>query len=1001
VRTLSIIAALALWLTNFQGSEAQCPSLTALNINGSPSTNICAPDGIELAVTGIQLPSGGQVQWFYSSSPAFNPRNGEGTLFETTPLPILPPPGSGSCATKCPDLLMLFVNSCNGTGAEPDNEFFVLNSGGGFLADDLQFELDPANSFPGGQDNSINIGTNPCRIRQPSATLISQLRTGACNAGNLIPAGPGTAIPPDALVVFFTSSSVTIDYDFGSFCASGRDVYVMQSNCNRTVGAFTNAASCASNNRIRTQALSIAGCPCRDVLSYDRCGMLNLDGEYVVDTGEPIASISNTGIRFNAGNPCASPDYEQFAKADTILYATLDIDSTNSPLCGGTIYIKTLVSPSDASCPQSVSNSVSLELNCPDFSIVDFPANVCSGDPVNIRLSGGSNAVYTWTVNQGTNVTGLSNGNSVFNSITQTPILTGTQPQTVTYTIRSGQGSCQSPPQQVLINVLPKPSASISGAPQFCTGSSTTLSVNAGNSNILWSTGAGTTSISVSSPGVYYVVVDNGTCRDSSGIVVTEVPQITPIITGDTLLCPGGTGSLQATLGFSSYLWNTGENGPQINVSVGGIYTVTVTQGACSGTGQIEVEVLPPLTGIEEIVSPPTCLGASDGQIEIKVNYPLPVTITWATGWDQFIYPNIQAGEYPYVLFYGNCGTGPSILMGDGPPLVLNLDVDNLGCDGAEGGVTVVNVFNNTGALTYALNGGNFQASSTFSPLPVGDYTIAVRNDLGCEASSNFSISGPLPLRANIATVPSGCEFDTEGSIQVISVDNAFGTVSYALNAGAFQTSPIFQGLSAGTYTLRLLDQSGCSADTVIDVRRSNLVSIILPDTIFVKQGTTITLRPQISGSDPQTSYFWSPSEGLTCDDCDKPSLTAFQNALYTLSIINGDGCSTSESVFISILPILRAYLPDAFSPNGDGINDRFYLLSDNEGLLVTSLEVFDRWGRKVFSVTNVPGTDPAFGWDGQVDGQDGPMDAYIYRATWLWPDGTSGEKVGSVLLVR
>jgi gliding motility-associated-like protein len=999
VRLFPIFLLLLLACSGNSQLQAQCPSLKDLNINGTLATSICTPDGVELAVSGAQLPSGGEVQWYFSTNPNFNPRAGQGTLFETSTLPTLPPPGS--CATKCPDLLMLFVNSCNGSGAEPDNEFFVLNSGGGFLASNLQFELDPANSFPGGQDNSINIGPSPCQIRQPSAALINNLRTGSCNNINLIPAGPGSFIPADAIVVFFTSSNVTINYDFSTFCESGRDVYIMQNACTRTVGAFTNAASCNANNRFRNQRLRIAGCPCEDQLNYDRCGLQNLDGEYVVDNGEAFASIDNGGIRRDALNPCASPDYEQFAKPDTVLYAVFDIDSTNSPLCGSTLYLKALATPSDPACPQAVSNSVTLEVLCPDFSILDFPASVCSGEPIEISLSAGGSTTYTWTVNQGANVSGLSGGSTSQNLISQTPILSGTQAQTVTYSIRAGTASCQSPPKEVVVQVLPKVSAAISGSAQFCTGSSTTLSVNAGNAAVTWSTGTTGNQITVSTPGTYYVITDNGTCRDSAGIVVTEVPQITPVITGDTLLCPGQTGSLQAAPGFNSYLWNTGANGPQINVTEAGIYTVTVTQGACSGTGQIEVDVLPPLTEIEEIVSPPSCRGASDGQIEIRVNYPLPVTITWATGWDQFIYPNVQAGEYPYVLSYGTCGTGPSLLVSEGPPLVANLDVDNLGCDGTEGGVTVVNVFNNAGTLSYALNGGNFQASNTFSPLAIGDYSLTVRNDLGCEVSTNFSISGPLPISANIATLPSGCDSDTEGRLEVVNVLNAFGTVSYAFNGGSFQEETVFEGLSAGDYSLSILDQSGCRADTLVTIRPSNIITISLPDTVFVKAGTEIDLSPLISGRDLQTTYSWSPTDGLNCSDCDKLFLTAFKDALYSLTVTNGDGCSSTKSTYISVLPVLRAYLPDAFSPNGDGLNDFFYMLSENEGLIVNSLQVFDRWGRTVFEVFNVPGKDARFGWNGTADGEPAPTDSYIYRATWSWPDGTTGERSGSVLLVR
>jgi gliding motility-associated-like protein len=93
--------------------------------------------------------------------------------------------------------------------------------------------------------------------------------------------------------------------------------------------------------------------------------------------------------------------------------------------------------------------------------------------------------------------------------------------------------------------------------------------------------------------------------------------------------------------------------------------------------------------------------------------------------------------------------------------------------------------------------------------------------------------------------------------------------------------------------------------------------------------------------------------------------------------------------------------IPGAFSPNGDGHNDIFYVIGGPIGSEVKEFAVFDRWGQRVFQAHDTAPDDPAFGWSGNIGGQPAPMGAYVYEIVIGLADGTQKLYRGTVMLVR
>jgi gliding motility-associated-like protein len=119
----------------------------------------------------------------------------------------------------------------------------------------------------------------------------------------------------------------------------------------------------------------------------------------------------------------------------------------------------------------------------------------------------------------------------------------------------------------------------------------------------------------------------------------------------------------------------------------------------------------------------------------------------------------------------------------------------------------------------------------------------------------------------------------------------------------------------------------------------------------------------------------------------------------YIVTVTGADGCQASDTVVVALIcEESRVRVPDAFTPNGDGRNDRFRILGIGE---VDHLVIYDRWGVKVFERDHFFTADPGSGWDGTLGGQPAPAGVYAYFAQFTCPVGGAFARQGTVVLIR
>lgn len=394
-------------------------------------------------------------------------------------------------------------------------------------------------------------------------------------------------------------------------------------------------------------------------------------------------------------------------------------------------------------------------------------------------------------------------------------------------------------------------------------------------------------------------------------------------------------------------------------------------------------------------------------------------------GSDNFVAAlDMQSGEsYALVIMnYSQTGQGFSINFGGtgtflGPKIDLSVDaVAEFECDktitftdSAVANVGQIVSWNwNFGA------GANPLSATTPGPHDViydsfGDKVAAltVESDAGCRVTKivNFFVEPccqDFPdLDVSAELTDNLCYGDSSGQILATGI---LGNppYQYSLDGMNFAPSPLFAGLPQGNYTVVVQDRKGC-VDSVE-------VTLVDPPKLVVDAGpdTTITLGDSVFISalySPQiydvVAQWIGHPDWVRCDTCLSSIFRPFRTTDYVIEVVNENGCVARDTLHFRVNIIRPFYAPNAFSPNGDGINDLFSLYSTGIAVDVDELMVFDRWGDMVYRDTHVPLNNPAAGWDGTFRGKPMNPGVYVWVAKVRYLDDEVVLFSGDVTLVK
>ncbi|MES2619662.1 MAG: gliding motility-associated C-terminal domain-containing protein [Bacteroidota bacterium] len=539
------------------------------------------------------------------------------------------------------------------------------------------------------------------------------------------------------------------------------------------------------------------------------------------------------------------------------------------------------------------------------------------------------------------------------------------------YTAQATDGSCSSGQSLSFSNAaqLPVPVASITGSLSYCTGGNTTLTAS-GGTGYAW-TDAGATNIGNTASvtviqGTYTVVVSNASgCTATASATVTELTSLSVTISGTLSYCPGANTTLTASGGIG-YIWSDAGSSttPSITVTAGNYSVTAADASGCTGTTSATVtEFSQPVINISGALS--YCAGGN-------------TTLT-------------AAGGASYVWNDAANSTTASITVTQGNYIVTGTDVNS--CTATANATVTENALptvNISGSLTYCVGGnttltasggvaylwsnGDITAAVTVTQ---GTYTVTATDANGCTGTTSAIVTESTSLSVNISGVLTYCP----GANTTLT---ASGGINYSWSNGAALAS---NTVMAGTYSVTATD-AGCSGSASAVVTEIATIPLNLGSDVTACEDSLIV----INAGSGYAGYVWSSGETTQ-------TIQPQSSGAYSVTAVDANTCSVSGSVNVAFRPCAvpaddLLFIPNAFSPNGDGNNDFFQVFGSN--IREVYIDVFNRWGEKIYSSQN-----QFTGWDGTYKGKALAMQVLVYRIKAVFLSGKVHDYKGSLTLLK
>lgn len=507
-----------------------------------------------------------------------------------------------------------------------------------------------------------------------------------------------------------------------------------------------------------------------------------------------------------------------------------------------------------------------------------------------------------------------------------------------------------------------------------------------------WSNGDTTRFTKITQPGTYWCTVDFGCSTYTDTIHLSPPKAIQPFDIKDTAIC--NINYVQhAPSGYNSYLWNDNSTTDSLHITAPGSYWVKVDNGC----GQHFTDTF--TVAISDTTKPPSPLP------DIFLCNENGETVTAASGFESYLWSTgdttqsiliTQSGTFT-LQAVNNCGAiYHDTFQVFNAITSINLGNDTMVCNAAMNLTlsipsSLTNILWSNGATTHSIivsTPGTYYVTAT-SPCGILSDTILITF---CQpkietinlSSQAICVGECIAVSAQYSNYPQSWLWSFDGGTP--STYNGQKPTQICYN-------------TVGNYNITLIASNAGGSDTIT----SSINVFPIPQgrfedtTINVPYKTPLYLQACAEGQ----HVYWYRGDTLVCNDCPVYSFEAkdWQSVYYCI-VENAEGICSDTCIYkVSVYDIPSdVYLPTAFSPNGDGLNEAFKVLTDNPNFLLHSLSVYNRWGQRIYYGTNDKG-----GWDGTYKGEKVEVGVYFWSLKYrmLGVDKDFFFRKGDVTVVR
>jgi gliding motility-associated-like protein len=429
----------------------------------------------------------------------------------------------------------------------------------------------------------------------------------------------------------------------------------------------------------------------------------------------------------------------------------------------------------------------------------------------------------------------------------------------------------------------------------------------------------------------------------------------------------------------------------------------------------------PPAISIQPDVQPVTCNGLADGRITLTPGGGVPpFTFQWVERpTTTNTIDNLTAGVYNALVTDSNGCTKTQIVELNQPAaLQLSLDTmsttPSVSCNGdSNGRITVT--YNSTDSInpvgpapfTWS-NNVAAPASPTALNLAPGTYSVTLTDAKGCTDTLSYTILEP---QAIVAIIPPPASPLCFGESTVLTIDTVYGgsgtglaDYTYQVNGNGLRFTPNQPAtVFAGLQIITIEDPEGCTLTDTLEITQPEEIQIVFdPAEVEVELGDSITLQPIINASISIDSFRWTPLDSLSAFDIESPTASPVRNTRYTLTVVDENGCRAVASILVDVDFNRNVYIPNAFSPNGNGPNDEFRVFTCNGVTNIKTAALFDRWGNQMSASKDLaPDCSGVKLWNGLFNGKMANPGVYVYVIEIEFLDGITQVYRGDVTLLR
>ncbi|MFQ5448115.1 MAG: gliding motility-associated C-terminal domain-containing protein, partial [Saprospiraceae bacterium] len=492
--------------------------------------------------------------------------------------------------------------------------------------------------------------------------------------------------------------------------------------------------------------------------------------------------------------------------------------------------------------------------------------------------------------------------------------------------------------------------------------------------------------------------------------VVAEILQPEPLAFSDFTVvdasCFGECdGSLSVTVSGGTppyaYLWSDGGATAQLSGLCAGAYNLTITD-ANGCTAEFFQEVQEPLEFIATAteVNSVSCFMGNDGEATVATN-GAPVAWLWSNGDSVATVSGLPGGTYSVVVTNATGCTATASVEITTPPEPVSVTIAETApvvCNGSSDG-TLQAVVSGPGT-NFDILWSTGQNSPMVNQLPAGTYTVTVTNELGCSAETTYLLTEPAVMAADFTTNQLTCFDEPDGGIITVGgVTGGVGPYTFSTDGLNFSPDNVLGGYTAGEQVFFVQDAGGCVKEffAIIEGPVEIAVDAGLPQTIELGDVAQLNAVANLS----TLTFQWEPAEWAVCPDCPQTNVQPVESTLFTVTATDTFGCTAASTVMVDVLVKRKVYVPNAFSPNGDGINDEFVPFGGNDVALIRTFRIFDRQGNMVFETTDFNPGDPGHAWNGRFKGKLMQPAVFAWFAEVEFIDHKTALYSGDVTLVR